>query len=107
MTEQTEGSVMDELAINGGKPVREKKIYYGRQWIDEDDVEAVKQVLLSDYITCGPKVAEMEKTFCEYTGAKYAVAVANGTAALHCACIAVQKTVQIAVKQFGIYSQLA
>lgn len=79
---------MEKLAINGGNPVREKKIYYGRQWIDEDDVKAVSSVLLSDYITCGPKVSEMENTFCEYTGAKYSVAVSNGTAALHCACIA-------------------
>lgn len=80
--------IMEELAINGGTPVREKKIFYGRQWIDEDDVQAVREVLLSDYLTCGPKVAEMEKVFCRYTGAKYAVAVSNGTAALHCACIA-------------------
>ncbi|WP_295089941.1 UDP-4-amino-4,6-dideoxy-N-acetyl-beta-L-altrosamine transaminase [Ruminococcus sp.] len=79
---------MGQLAINGGKPVREKKIYYGRQWIDDDDIEAVKKVLTSDYLTCGPKISEMEKVFCEYTGAKYAVAVSNGTAALHCACIA-------------------
>lgn len=79
---------MEELAINGGNPVRENKIYYGRQWIEEDDVEAVREVLLSDYLTCGPKVREMEKTLEKYTGAKHAVAVSNGTAALHCACIA-------------------
>ena len=79
---------METLAINGGFPVRNDKIFYGRQWIDEDDVEAVRETLLSNYITCGPKVAEMERIFCEYTGAKYAVAVSNGTAALHCACIA-------------------
>lgn len=79
---------MEKPAFFGGKPVRDEKIYYGRQWIDDDDTEAVKKVLLSSYITCGPQVAEMEKVFCEYTGAKYAVAVSNGTAALHCACIA-------------------
>lgn len=79
---------MEELAINGGNPVRQNKIYYGRQWIEEDDVEAVKEVLLSDYLTCGPKVREMEKTLENYTGAKHAVAVSNGTAALHCACLA-------------------
>lgn len=79
---------MEELAICGGKPVREKKIYYGRQCVDEADVKAVSEVLTSDYITCGPKVAELEKKLAEYTGAKYAVAVSNGTAALHCACIA-------------------
>lgn len=79
---------MEKLAIKGGYPVRGGKIYYGRQWIDEEDIESVSEVLRSDYITCGPKVDEMERTLEEYTGAKYAVAVSNGTAALHCACIA-------------------
>ncbi len=79
---------MEKLAIKGGYPVRSGKIYYGRQWIDDDDVEAVSEVLRSSFITCGPKVDEMERTLEEYTGAKYAVAVSNGTAALHCACIA-------------------
>lgn len=79
---------MEKLAINGGYPVRSGKIYYGRQWIDESDIEAVAATLRSDFITCGPKVDEMERMLEEYTGAKYAVAVSNGTAALHCACIA-------------------
>ncbi len=79
---------MEKLAINGGYAVRGGKIYYGRQWIEEDDIEAVASVLRSDFITCGPKVEEMERKLEEYTGAKYAVAVSNGTAALHCACIA-------------------
>ena len=79
---------MEKLAIKGGYPVRSGKIYYGRQWIDEDDVKAVCDVLRSDYITCGPKVDEMERTLESFTGAKYAVAVSNGTAALHCACLA-------------------
>ncbi len=79
---------MEQLAINGGTPVREKKIYYGRQWIDDADIRAVEDVLRSDFITCGPKVSELESKLCEYTGAKYAVAVSNGTAALHCACLA-------------------
>lgn len=79
---------MEKLAIRGGYPVRSSKIYYGRQWIDDKDVEAVTAVLKSDYITCGPKVDEMERSLEEYTEAKYAVAVSNGTAALHCACIA-------------------
>lgn len=77
-----------ELAIYGGVPVRDKKIFYGRQCIDADDVKAVSETLVSDYITCGPKVEEFEKKLCELTTAKHAVAVANGTAALHCACIA-------------------
>lgn len=79
---------MEKLAIDGGYPVRAGKIYYGRQWIGEDDIEAVAEVLRSDFITCGPKVAEFEDELAKYTGAKYAVAVSNGTAALHCACIA-------------------
>lgn len=79
---------MEKLAIKGGYPVRSGKIYYGRQWIDDDDVRAVASVLKSDFITCGPKVEEMERSLEAYTGAKYAVAVCNGTAALHCACIA-------------------
>ncbi|MCR5278538.1 MAG: UDP-4-amino-4,6-dideoxy-N-acetyl-beta-L-altrosamine transaminase [Lachnospiraceae bacterium] len=79
---------MEKLAIDGGFPVRSGKIYYGRQWIDEQDIQAVSDVLRSDFITCGPKVDEFERTLAEYTGAKYAVAVANGTAALHIACLA-------------------
>lgn len=79
---------MEKLAIQGGYPVRGGKIYYGRQWIDEEDIQAVAKVLRSDFVTCGPKVDEMERSLEKYTGAKYAVAVSNGTAALHCACIA-------------------
>ena len=87
--QKIEGEIdMEKLAINGGYAVRGGKIYYGRQWIEEDDIEAVASVLRSDFITCGPKVEEMERNLEEYTGAKYAVAVSNGTAALHCACIA-------------------
>lgn len=79
---------MEKLAIHGGTPIREHKISYGRQCIEEDDIQAVTDVLKSDYLTCGPKVNELERALCDYTGAKYAVAVSNGTAALHCACIA-------------------
>lgn len=79
---------MEQLAIKGGAPVRNNKIFYGRQWIDEKDVEAVSKVLTSDYITCGPMVTKFENKLSDYTGSKYAVAVSNGTAALHCACIA-------------------
>ena len=74
---------MEELAINGGKPVFEKKIGYGHQYIDDTDIQAVVDVLKSDYLTCGPKIEEAEKKLCEITGAKYAVLIANGTAALH------------------------
>ena len=79
---------MEKLAINGGYPVRNSKIYYGKQTIEADDVQAVVNTVVSDFITCGPKVDELEYELCNYTGAKYAVAVSNGTAALHCACLA-------------------
>lgn len=79
---------MEKLAINGGMPVRKEKLYYGRQWIDEEDVKAVSEVLTGDFVTCGPKITELEKALTENTGAQYAVAVSSGTAALHCACLA-------------------
>lgn len=79
-----------ELAINGGKPVRDKLLPYGHQWIDEEDIKAVIEVLRSDWITQGPKVAEFEKEFAKYVRARYAVAVNSGTAALHTACFAAQ-----------------
>lgn len=79
---------MDNLAINGGTPIRADKIYYGHQSIEDDDIQAVVDVLKSDYLTCGPYVLKAEKALTDFTGAKYAVAVSNGTAALHCACMA-------------------
>lgn len=66
----------------------EKRIPYGRQYIDQDDIDAVVEVLKSDFITTGPKIAEFEKKVAEYVGAKYALAFANGTAALHAAVFA-------------------
>lgn len=79
---------MEQLAIKGGIPVRNSTIYYGRQWIDEEDIKAVSNVLKSDFLTSGPKVTELERSLESYIGGGYAVAVSNGTAALHCACIA-------------------
>ena len=79
---------MELPAILGGKPVREDKIFYGRQWISEKDIEAVRKVLEGPFITCGPKVNEAEERLASYTGAKHAVVVNSGTSALHCACIA-------------------
>ena len=79
---------MTKLAVDGGTPVRREKIYYGRQWIDEEDVKAVSKVLMSNFITCGMKVNELEKALADYTSSQFAVVVSNGTAALHCACIA-------------------
>ena len=79
---------MEELAINGGKPVFEKRIGYGHQYVDDADIQAVVDVLKSDFLTCGPKIEEAEAKLCKITGAKYAVLIANGTAALHAAMFA-------------------
>jgi UDP-4-amino-4,6-dideoxy-N-acetyl-beta-L-altrosamine transaminase len=79
---------MEKLAIHGGTPVFEKRIGYGHQYIDDADIQAVVDVLKSDFLTCGPKIDEAEKKLCEITGAKYAVLISNGTAALHAACFA-------------------
>lgn len=79
---------MEKLALYGGKPVRETPIYYGHQYLDGKDIQAVVDVLKSDYLTCGPAIEKLEKRLCEITGAKYAVAISNGTAALHAACYA-------------------
>ncbi len=79
---------MDQLAIFGGAPVRETPIHYGRQYIDQADIDAVTETLKSPALTGGPKIAEMERRLCEITQAKYAVAVSNGTAALHLAAMA-------------------
>lgn len=78
----------ERLAIKGGTPVRSTLLPYGRQNIDVQDIAAVVDVLKSDWLTTGPKVAEFEQAFAKMTGAKHAVAVSNGTAALHCAIYA-------------------
>ena len=62
-------------------------IPYGKQSIDEDDINSVVEVLKSDFLTTGPKIKEFEDELCRYTNAKYCVAVANGTAALHLASL--------------------
>ena len=79
---------MNKPAICGGTPVRDTKLYYGHQYIDDADIQAVVDVLKSDYLTCGPKITELEEKLCKLTGAKYAVVCSNGTAALHMACMA-------------------
>lgn len=79
---------MEKLAIFGGVPVRETPLNYGRQYIDDADIQAAVDTLKSDYLTCGPKIVELEQTLCQITGAKYCVAVSNGTAALHIAAMA-------------------
>lgn len=65
-----------------------KVIPYGRQNITEEDIRVVIETLKSDYLTQGPKIAEFEENFARYVGAKYAVALANGTAALHLCAMA-------------------
>ncbi|MEI2428175.1 UDP-4-amino-4,6-dideoxy-N-acetyl-beta-L-altrosamine transaminase [Priestia megaterium] len=68
--------------------IRDSYLPYGRQWIDEEDIQAVVEVLKGDYLTTGPYVKKFEEVAAEYVGAKYAVAFSNGTAALHGACYA-------------------
>lgn len=76
----------NQPAITGGKPIRETRLFYGHQYIDEADIEAVVEVLKSDYLTCGPKITALEERLCAITQAKHACVVSNGTAALHIAC---------------------
>ncbi len=76
------------LAVNGGSPVRSTFLPYGRQAIDEADIQAVVEVLRSDWLTTGPKVGEFEEAFAARVGAKYGVSVSSGTAALHAAAFA-------------------
>jgi UDP-4-amino-4,6-dideoxy-N-acetyl-beta-L-altrosamine transaminase len=65
-----------------------KPIPYGKQFISQEDLEAVTETLQSDFLTQGPKIAEFEQKFSKYTGSEYGVAVNNGTAALHLAAAA-------------------
>ena len=80
--------VTEKLALHGGTPVRSTLLSYGRQSIDEDDIQAVVDVLRSDWLTTGPKVAEFEEAFAATVGAKHAVSFSSGTAALHAAVFA-------------------
>jgi perosamine synthetase len=76
------------LALYGGNPVRATLLPYGHQSISEDDIQAVVDVLRSDWLTTGPKVGEFEEAFAACVGAKYAVGFSSGTAALHGAAFA-------------------
>jgi perosamine synthetase len=78
----------DVLAIDGGNPVRKTLLPYGRQSISEDDIQAVVDVLRSDWLTTGPKVDEFEEAIASRVGAKYGVSFSSGTAALHGAAFA-------------------
>ena len=64
-------------------------IRYGKQSIDQSDIDAVVEALSSDFLTQGPRVLEFENNFSSYVGAKYAVAVSSGTAGLHLAVLSV------------------
>jgi perosamine synthetase len=77
-----------KLAIEGGEPVRSTLLPYGRQWIDEEDIREVAAVLRSDWVTTGPEISRFESVFAGRVGAKHAVAVSSGTAALHAAAFA-------------------
>src|SRR5215470_16904138 len=76
------------LAVEGGVPVRASMLPYGRQSISEENIQAVVEVLRSDWLTTGPKVNEFEEAFAAWVGARCAVAFSSGTAALHAAAFA-------------------
>jgi dTDP-4-amino-4,6-dideoxygalactose transaminase len=78
----------ERLAIHGGTPVRGTLLSYGRQAIDEDDVQDVVAALRSDWLTTGPQVARFERAVASAVGVPHAVAVSSGTAALHAAAFA-------------------
>src|ERR1700692_4218314 len=84
----TTSSKQEMLAIDGGIPIRKTLLPYGRQSIGEDDIQAVVDVLRSDWLTTGPKVGEFEEAFAGWVGAKHAVSFSSGTAALHGAAFA-------------------
>ena len=79
---------MPQIAEDKTISSRHEFLPYGRQWIDEEDIDAVISVLRSDWITQGPLVQRFEQAVAEQCGALYGVAMANGTAALHAACVA-------------------
>ncbi len=79
---------LSTLALHGGIPVRATMLPYGRQGITDEDITEVTRVLKSDFLTTGPEVAAFEKAFALQVNASEAVAVNNGTAALHCAVYA-------------------
>lgn len=79
-----------KLAIDGGMPIRQNRLPYGRQSITEADIETVAEVLRSDWLTTGPHISAFENALTEVTGSAHAVAVSSGTAALHTAMAALE-----------------
>jgi len=78
-------------------------IPYGRQWLDEDDIRAVNEVLRSSFLTQGTKVQEFENALCQISGAKHAIAVSNGTVALYLAC----RVIGVGKDDIGITSAIS
>ncbi len=76
----------------------EKVIPYGRQDIDQDDIDSVIQVLRSDFLTQGPKTIEFEKSFSKYCNSNYSTSFNSATSALHVAC----KSLNVKKKCFGL-----
>ena len=74
-----------ELALRGGSPIRSTLLPYGRQKIDQEEVDSVIRVLRSEWLTSGPMTEEFEQAFADFVGIEFAVAVSSGTAALHTA----------------------
>lgn len=68
--------------------MRDTYLPYGQQWLDDEDIQAVVNVLKGSYLTTGPTISKFEECVAKYVGSKYAVAFSNGTAALHGACFA-------------------
>jgi len=78
------------LAMHGGTPVRANFLPYGHQTVEESDIQSVVDVLRSDWLTTGPKVAEFEEAFAARVHARHAVSFSSGTAALHAAAFAAE-----------------
>jgi perosamine synthetase len=77
-----------ELALYGGSSIRRNLLPYGKQFVDQQDIQSVVEVLQSDWLTTGPTVLEFEKQFAKQVGAAEGIAVNSGTAGLHCAVYA-------------------
>jgi perosamine synthetase len=84
----TAGGAGEPLAVEGGRPVRDSLLPYGRHALDEQDVQAVVAALSSGWLTTGPAVPAFERAVADVVGARHGVAVSSGTAALHAAAFA-------------------
>ncbi len=82
---------MTELAINGGKPVRDKLLPYTQHWVGYEELDSIAEVVRSKWLTQGEKVDEFEKIFADYIKSKHAISVSSCTAGLHLCAIAMLK----------------